>query len=283
MAVKSSVFGSRAEKRGFLSIESTWGNYRVLPQFPFSALFEPDKTIRGPYNLFFTTSIDYVVCTKGGEPLLAIDFDGLGRGFNKRQYVQVEPTTDRNRKQKYDFKLKYAARYGLPYYILAGDELVELDPDCCLTVADAIIGNELGQREFHDKIPHLLDALPTGAPVSIHDRLFDLEFESYMKHNPVLQKTLEIRTSLDVLGWGFPPNMVRYPPNDHANEVKCEYTLRATPFGDISVTGSVRAVGKYHVSIVREIAELLALLKFARLLRSADPTQIARPGGRVLS
>ena len=45
---------------------------------------EPDKRMpSGSYNLFFTTSIDYVLCTKEGIPLLGIDFDGLGGGLQQ--------------------------------------------------------------------------------------------------------------------------------------------------------------------------------------------------------
>ena len=42
MGVKQSIFGSKSEERGFRSIEHTWGeSYRVIPQFPMSALFTP--------------------------------------------------------------------------------------------------------------------------------------------------------------------------------------------------------------------------------------------------
>ena len=57
---------------------------------------------------FFKTNVDYVLCTKEGRPLLAIDFDGLGRGFDRYgTYVNVVETDDKYRKLKFDLKLKW--------------------------------------------------------------------------------------------------------------------------------------------------------------------------------
>ena len=92
MAVRDSIFGSRSEERGFRFIEHTWGeDYVVYPQIPLSALFTPDPKWRDTSNFFFKTSVDYVLCTNEGRPILAIDFDGLGGGFDRDgEYVQVE-------------------------------------------------------------------------------------------------------------------------------------------------------------------------------------------------
>lgn len=78
------IFGSGGEKRGSVSIERTWGDsYRVFPQFPFSALFEPDESIRDTSNFFFKTSVDYVLYTNGGEPTLP-HFDGTYASLEAR-------------------------------------------------------------------------------------------------------------------------------------------------------------------------------------------------------
>ena len=95
MRVKDSVFGSNSEKQGFRHLEGTWrGDYRVFPNLPLPMLFEAEKGMESS-NFFFKTSVDYVVCTREGRPLVAIDFDGLGQGFNRKDgYVQSLETED---------------------------------------------------------------------------------------------------------------------------------------------------------------------------------------------
>ena len=154
MSVKKSVFGSKSEERGFRSIEHTWGeDYAIYPQFPWSGLFTPDPNWKDTTNLFFKTSVDYVFCEKGGRPLLAIDFDGMGRGFDRNgEYVQTEATSDRFRKVKFDFKLQWAKKEGLPYYIVSSEEFARLGKDVHLTVVDGIIGSTLARQAFHERV-----------------------------------------------------------------------------------------------------------------------------------
>ena len=153
MSVKKSVFGSKSEERGFRSIEHTWGeNYAIYPQFPWSGLFIPDPKWKDTSNLFFKTSVDYVFCEKGGRPLLAIDFDGMGRGFDRNgEYVQTEATSDPYRKAKFDYKLRYAKNNGFPYYIVSSEEFTRLGNDVQLTVVDGIIGSTLARQAFHER------------------------------------------------------------------------------------------------------------------------------------
>ena len=209
MTVKKSVFGSKGEERGFRSIEHTWGEqYRVFPQFPFSALFEPDESIRDTSNLFFKTSIDYVLCTKAGQPLLAIDFDGLGKGFNRDgKYIQVKKTSDRFRKPKFDFKLQYAKRSEFPYYVVASDEFEHLDPEIELTVVDGIIGTVLAKRDFDDRIPALVEEhrdtiedLPSQEKDEyIQDLVIYQEVMSDNEYNPITKRVAQIRGKIDAI------------------------------------------------------------------------------------
>lgn len=199
MAIKTSVFGSRGEERGFRSIEHTWGEeYRLFPQVPFSAIFEPDDTLGSTSNFFFKTSVDYTLCTKGGVPLLAIDFDGLGRGFNRDgQYVEVERTTDLYRKVKFDFKLRYAMKNDFPYYIVASDEFEHLDQETNLTIVDDLIGYELAHKDFEERMPSLVeehqDAIDNLSPHDRYEYIQDLvverEVTSDLKYNRITHKT----------------------------------------------------------------------------------------------
>ena len=213
MAVKKSIFGSKSEKRGFLSIEGTWGGkYRIVPQFPWSALFEPDNEIgRNTSNLFYKTSVDYVLCTKDkdGEPLIAIDFDGMGKGFNRgEKYIQEVETSDRFRGDKFDFKLRYARKNNFPYYVIAGEEFEYLDEETNLTIVDGLIGYELAIRDFKDRMSSLLEErrdYMNNLPLHdqheyIQDILLDEELDSYRKHSRIIQETEKVRNKVGAYG-----------------------------------------------------------------------------------
>ena len=149
MAVRHSIFGSKSEEKGFRSIEHTWGeDFVVYPQIPLSALFTPDLNWRDTSNFFFKTSVDYVLCKKDGHPILAIDFDGLGGGFDRDgEYVQVEATQDRFRKRKFDIKLQFARLNNFPYHIVSSEEFSFLGEGIKLTVVDGIIGSEIAKKK----------------------------------------------------------------------------------------------------------------------------------------
>ena len=302
MAVRESIFGSRMEKRGFRSIEQTWGNdYKVWPQIPFSLLFSPDETIRDASNFFFKTSVDYVLCSNDGGPLLAIDFDGMGRGFNSRgQYVQFEPTSDRNRKWKFDFKIRYAAKYQFPYYIVSSEEFEHVGRDSALTIVDGLIGTELAKRDVRERLPmvvenhrHMIDEIPLHEQYEyLQDLIIGVEVDSDFTHNRIVQQTAELRLSLagsvgwSNFGWRWRPlKEPAGPPFDGTGynlatgvattswveRVGSECTLVDTPLGNISATAWMRDIGDYSpgCTITRELAELLAWSKLARLLKSS--------------
>ena len=306
MTVKKSVFGSRGEERGFRSIEHMWGEeYRVFPQVPFSALFEPDASWRDTSNLFFKTSIDYVLCTNEGEPLLAIDFDGLGRGFDRDgQYVQVEETgEDPHRKLKFDFKLRYAKKSDFPYYVVASDEFRHLGQGIELTVVDGIIGTVLANRDFDDRISALVeehrDAIDKLPPDEQYEYTQDLVIDqgamSDLDYNPITQKVLAIRSQIEAISgsWSWVesyrhceepklPDLeglewygsvesfkARIAAISEVERVGCVFTLSDTPVGEVSDIVWMRNVGSYpqSLTLVRKFAELLACSKLLRLLR----------------
>ena len=301
MAVKKSIFGSKAEAQGFRSIERTWGeDYRLIPQFLFSGLFEPDNSIKDSSNLFFKTSIDYVLSTKEGQPLLAIDFDGLGKGFDREgQYVPVEATRDLYRKPKFDFKLRYSQKNDFPYYIISYDEFEHLDDGFELTVVDGIIGSTLARRDFNERIQSvvdehesIIDNLPSYEQHEyIQDLVISEEIDADFAFNPIIKRTAEVRSKIYAItgshSWKSSIRSYEEPalPNlkapglfgsaeslqaraDAMSKVKwwgCVHTLSDTPVGEVSDIAWIRNVGHSH-TLVREIAELLAYSKLLRLL-----------------
>ena len=86
MAVKDSIFGSKREERYFRSIEHTWGtDYAVYPQIPLSEILDADpEFLEDEKDFFYKTSVDYVLCSHGSRPILAIDFDGMGKWIRQR-------------------------------------------------------------------------------------------------------------------------------------------------------------------------------------------------------
>ena len=301
MTVKKSVFASKGEERGFQSIEHTWGdNYRVLPQFPFSALFEPDRSIRDSSNYFYKTSIDYVFCTKEGEPILAIDFDGLGEGYIRDgQYVQGNESNQRNRKWGFDFKIQYADKNNFPYYVVASGEFKNLGEEISLTIVDGIIGSVLAKRGFDDQIPLLIeeqrgfiDNLPPHERQDyIQDLVLAQELDSDVKYSKIFEKMVEIKDAnpgLDSLGVGYsyfedpalpdlegplpfgsPESLsARSAAMEHVETLGCVCTLYDTPVGEVSEVATMRNIGHsfQYLSLLGEIAELSAWAKCSRLL-----------------
>ena len=184
MAVKKSIFGSNSEEKGFRSIEHAWGDdYRIVPQFMFSALFEIDDDLKGgTSNLFFKTSVDYLLSTKNGRPLLAIDFDGLGMVLTETWITSaLGKQTTPNRKAKFDFKIKYATRNAFPYYVVGFDEFRQIDEEFKLTVVDGLIGTELARQDLLSSLPAILEAdqdfIATLAPAEKQDYLENLVLE----------------------------------------------------------------------------------------------------------
>ena len=310
MAIKRSVFSSKGEERGFRSIERTWGErHRVFPQFPFSALFEPDDSIRDKSNLFFKTSIDYVFCTSEGVPVLAIDFDGLGKGFNKDgQYIQTEKTNDPHRKSKFDFKIRYSEKDDFPYYIVASDEFKHLGQDLSLTIVDGIIGSVLAKKDFDQHIPFLIEEhrdiienlMPDEQQDYVQDLVISQEVDSDFAYNPIIQKTAEVRYNISAItgsmaygreeyhyfeepelpGLEGPGSFgsieslsARLAAMKDVEVLGCACTLFDTPIGEVSEVATMRNIGysDQYLSLIKEIAELLVWTKYSRLLSKKLP------------
>ena len=298
MAVRDSIFGSKSEARGFHLIEHTWGDrYRLCAQFPWSALFEPALNRRDTSNLFFKTSVDYVLCTREGRPLLAIDFDGWGGGFDRAgEYVQVEATPDRNRKAKFDFKLRYAKTNDFPYHIVASEEFRAFDDVLELTVVDGIIGSIIAKKNFEDYLQmfadgYAIDNLPCWKSEYAQDPFMDLEFACELEYNPIVRKARDVRREIGALtgtfNWSNSVQMFEepalpdcdWPPWEHLKAFKrrcdawknvavlgCVHTLTDTPVGEVSAVAKVRNT-THAITLVRDIGELVVWNKLLRLLR----------------
>ena len=301
MAVRNSIFGSKSEEKGFRSIEHTWGeDYVVYPQIPWSALFTPDPNWRDTSNFFFKTSVDYVLCTKGGHPILAIDFDGMGGGFDRDgKYVQIQTTQDRSRKRKFDIKLRFAQLNNFPYHIVSSEEFSFLGEGIKLTVVDGIIGSVVAKSQFLDRAPLFLEEHAEEIERQPHsyktefiqDLLTGLEVDCDAEHSKIFRKTCEVLDQIRSINgaYSYPHGYrtfeepecpsVDWPPWESAGAFKrrvealkrvkvwgCVVTISDTPLGELTEIVRVRNVA-HSLSLVIEIGELMAWSKLLRLLR----------------
>lgn len=302
MGVRQSVFGSKSEERGFRSIAREWSNsYSLYPNLPFANVFEPADSIGGTWHLFYKTSIDYTLCTKDGRPLMAIDFDGMGHGFNRNgEYVVVRETKDPNRKAKFDFKLGYSQQQRFPYYVISYDEIDPIGQDILLIIVDGIIGQELSRAELRERMQQIppeelemIKSLPSDEQSEhLQYLVTDLEVEAEFAHDPIVKKSAQVATELrnrgcEVRKWSFtdyfdpelPGENDLWPLNvetlrarieaiKRVSEVKCVCTLE-TSIGEVSDVARMRNVGDIGQTlvIVKNIAELLAYSKALRLVR----------------
>jgi len=306
MGIKKSVFASKAEGDGFRSIEHEWAdNYRIFLSFPFSALFEPDKSIRDTSHLFYKTSVDYLLCTKPGKPLLAIDFDGLGHGHNRNgEYVQMRKTEDPFRKLKFDFKLKYAKRWKFPYCVVSYDEFEPIGETPYMAVVQGIIGYVVAKIDFQTRIEEevrlhqsSIDALPAHEQYEyIGDMVIEQDWGSWLEHSPMEQRIGDLFNEIAKLGaevkkWNhrdlFDPELpdLEFPPGrehdmfgatlesfkarlkamDEADRIGSVCSLD-TSIGEVSDIAWMRNVENFSQSM-RIVKSIAELLAYEKCLR----------------
>ena len=265
MAVKNSIFGSKGEERGFRSIEHTWGEkYRLSAQFPWAQIFTLDSRWQGTTDFFYKTSVDYLLATPEGQPLMAIDFDGLGGGFDyDGKYVQVEPTPkDPYRKEKLDIKLRYARQHDFPYHIVAGEEFNQFGDGIELTVVDGIIGSAIAEKHFWEQVQ--------SRTFTNENDLIALELACEIEHNPILRRRFEVMDQICAITGEDHAFYLREQCHTTESELPpvgrhiCITTLKNTPVGEVSDVVAVRTSnGSYLGS---EIALLLVYSKLLRLI-----------------
>ena len=257
MSVKDSIFGSNGEKRGYQTIKRSWGDkYEVHSQLPWSQLFDIGPEWRGTKPFFYQTSVDYVICYANGFPLLAIDFDGLGRGYDSRgRYVQGEATKDRYRKKKFDIKLECARANKFPYHIVSYEEFTPFD-DSHLTVIDEIISYDLS---LHDWMYQDL-----SDPSMVRD-----QDEMHWRHSKVFQETGKVRRHVhSITGTGSYRKSLSSARGIDGGPGAVA-TFYDTPVGEVSELCQLRDVGYASGAMAFDIAELMVWRKLLRLLRRA--------------
>jgi hypothetical protein len=151
--MKRSIFDSDSEKKLCRKLKSRWSKYvEVYPQIPVQKVigYHEIKSLDMPdeaKDYLLNTAFDFVVCElQTAVPILAIEFDGIGRGFSQdEQYISnVVPLNDPYRKLKMERKLEASTFSMIPLVVLSFNEceFIRQSSDM-LMVIDAIIGQAL--------------------------------------------------------------------------------------------------------------------------------------------
>ncbi len=151
---RKSIFDSGAEKNLFRELESRWTpKLRLFTQTPLRNLLEISsaeaKRMKNRHKRYFrSASVDFTFTDVHGEPLLSVEFDGIGGGFGHgRRYVPARSTPDENREWKMNFKLRATARAGYPLYVVSSEEFEPLAEEDSITIVDGIVGQLLSRQQ----------------------------------------------------------------------------------------------------------------------------------------
>jgi len=238
--IKKSVFGSKAERELFTSLHSRWAaRFDLWPSLPLAQIVDVESArsyLRDKeFDFFLKTSIDYTLCTKSGQPILSIEFDGLGKGHSRQgEYVQQEPTPDPHRKLKLDLKLKVAQKEKYPFFVVSYEESRPLHEDVGLTVVDGIIGQILAKQELQESLQtlygkhkdHIESLHPSLQHEYIQDLVWDAEIQAELRWDPIAEQASRYEYE------AFERGIIRGYKTEYLNDPRLP---NGDPFTDFSV------------------------------------------------
>lgn len=263
MAVRDSVFGSGSEREHYHHLFTEWGeNWRVYHNLPYLQIFDLDQlraelTGREQARLK-KTSVDYTLCDEDDAPLLSVEFDGLGQGFNLGDEYRTRGTAPSPwRKEIMNLKLRIAHSSDYPFFVVGSSMFEQVTSELRLTLVDGIIGTVLANRKKRKLIPEYL-AQRIGDSTErdeeerrkIQDEIMGLEVQAEMDYDPLSQARWERAAEVTNLRWRIEP--VFDPPLPEATSLKnvkkridgmvearlvgCRVTLLDTGHGEVSAT-----------------------------------------------
>ena len=294
MQPRPSIFDSRNERELFHAVSGTWEpKHRLYPHIPFTNLIDLDPQMFDAAELSFLhkTTVDYVLTTAAGQPLLAIEFDGLGHGARRNgRYVQrVQSRRDPKRAWKLDLKCRAADEAGFSFAVVSYEEKEIIDPEANLVVAHGIIGGFLAHgyasrrmQELYEADRETIEALPPeDRDEYVQDYIMiSASVEADLSFNPLCRRAGELeRACWDA---GMPVNgYTQSWPTDEPwpsgaddwdvkqrlswyrarKRVGCTMGIR-TPWGEVERTAWIRNIdlpGTTPLSLAGEVAHMLAL------------------------
>jgi hypothetical protein len=307
MPLRASIFDSYNEQELFQAIHGTWEpDYRLYPHLPFESLVELDQRRLSADELSFLhkTTVDYALVTAQGTPLLALEFDGLGRGAKREgAYIQrIHAKQDPHRAWKLGLKCRVADEEGVPLCVVSYEEKAVVDRDLNLVVAHGIIGGFLAHgyasrlmQELYEEQREQIEALP---PEDQYDYVQDYivigaEIDAEMAMNPIARRAAELSedcyklAAVGGVSESWPDEETPPPEADPVNEdwdmdariawLKARRRVGATKavrtsYGRVERTAWVRNIdfpGTTALSLAGDIAELLAWQAALALIKLA--------------
>ena len=217
-----SIFDSKAEREVYQRLRSVWSKYvDAYPQIPVRKVLGYDN-LKGlqfrprAIDYLLRTEFDFVICEKDtNAPLLAIEFDGIGKGFSQdgRYVSRVPVLNDPHRKLKLEAKLQACELTGFPLVVVSFLETDVLgESENAITVLDGIIGEvraTIGLQHLVSSHSDLLgDALSRDPSGAAADWIMSgLEVQSDLEYNPLRRKAMEIGSMLPI--WGIDMEFLR--------------------------------------------------------------------------
>ena len=252
--IKHSVFGSKAERELFTSLQSRWSaKFDLWPSLPLAQIIDVEtaRQYLGDKELDFLlkTNVDYTLCTKNGGPILSIEFGGLGKGHSRQGvYVQQEPTPDPHHKLKLDLKLKVAQKEKYPFFVVSFEESKPLHEEVGLTVVDEIIGQVLAKKDFQETLRTMFDKQkdyieslhPSLKHEHLQDLVWDAEVQAELMYDPIAKQAAIFEHE------AFERGIVKSYKTEYLNDPQLP---NGDPFTDISIMEKRLAAMKNGVRV----------------------------------
>jgi hypothetical protein len=258
--VRKSIYDSWAEEQAGRRLRYQWSRrFEVYDHQPLLSVLGVDLRELPPIErqLAKSMSFDFTFTTRGGRPVLSIEYDGLGQGFSSfdgwallagkfsdaagYHPQQLDLAVDPRRIDKMRFKLKAAAQAMYPVIVVGPPEVRDLAPGLRLSVLDGMIGRYLAGLRLPAEAQAALDAEPPTErldPELAADLLAGVELGVLIDEDPIERLSIDVREDLLERGvdCGFRVDDVR-PRTDPLNPSEPIWEAGA-PSGDPVWTGA---------------------------------------------
>ncbi len=289
MNPKATVFGSKIEKSAFASVQSQWSDrFNIYLSLPFSNIidFMNGELSSKEKDTLLKTSVDFTLANKKEDkPILSVEFDGIGCGFDKDgvyvptvDFQKIDPC----RKLKLDLKLRVCKSANYPLVVVSYDELTHISQQEQITVLDGIIGQILsrlwmassaGKKTASDLIRFAKSLSSPGRDEALEFIGIDTEFITQIQWNPVFKRAAELLEEVVQKGhchrWGS--HYLTHPRygKDAPEQVGVKVTAE-TPSGERSTTVWLRNVNTSNIDVT-ELAELIGRIRVFTEILAATP------------
>jgi len=212
------IFASGSELKAFEAIDRHLPpGWRLYTNIPLSRIVEIDRAelTEKKWNFYLKTSVDFVLTDYAHEPVLAIEFDGLGQGYSagKSYVLKSQVETDPYRELKLNFKIDTCYSVGLPLIVISFEEIESIGSDDLLSVINSMIGVHVAAYEYKETI-EAWDRENRGAGKSFEEMLWEdsyLRTELEIKNDPFLAKLVDLESEFSDLGASWSMKSVSRP------------------------------------------------------------------------